>query len=260
MNNLRDDEADRMIRANGEAEAVRLRQMEGEVADYRDSIDSLKKTVESLGDVKEFSHKENVRVYRNVQASLREELDKHSAQISEEMSLQNEALTRLVNAQRDETQQAFAKQREDLEEILKGSGSDAMGELKEKITQQTNSMDNFQYRLSNQKEDLDSIKEMISSRDYAELISSIKEEIGTTADRYSGELKNGLESLGNGNTEVSDRNTERVINEVSTNIGSLIPADLGKIKSSPIQVVTFLFTLLNTAAIVVLILMQFLHH
>ncbi len=281
MNNLRDEEADRMIMANGEAEAARLREAESEVADYRESIDGLRKSLESLTDVKEFAHKENVRVYRNVQASLQEELDKRNAEMSKEIALQNEALTKLVSDQRDEMKAALSKQKEDIEAVFGQDNLDNVlekrdAELREKLEQSNRELreefarqnDELKSELAGQRDAFtkaltkqsDDIQNILANQDNGDLISSVKAELGAAAERQAADLKSGIETINNGLAEAQDNQALKITGDVSSSVADLIPSDLGAIKNSPIQVVTFLFTVLNTAAIVVLILMQLLSH
>ena len=271
MNNLRDDMADRMIRANGEAEAARLREMEGEIADYRQSLDGIKKSVESLGDVKEFAHKEHVRVYRNVQASLQEELEKRNSELTSEMSLQNEAITKLVSDQRDEMTSTMSRlvagQKEDIEvamtQLVESQKEDLEQTMTRLVSDQREGMRSDMEALLNKNGELNEALEKRDSELRAEMerqISSLKEEMETASARQSEELKTELEALKAGNAEELQKQTAQITNDLGTSFTQLIPSDLGKIKSSPIQVVTFLFTVLNTAAIIVLILMRYLIH
>jgi len=106
-----------MIAANGQAEATQVEQLQAEVkaliVTLNDKISQLSTAeapsaaatedyaaqITGVGDkLESHIHKENVKVYRNVQASVTDELGKQTEALSDEMTRQNQAvLEKLTN-------------------------------------------------------------------------------------------------------------------------------------------------------------------
>jgi len=95
-----------MITANGEAEATQVEQLQTEVRTLLDTLDTKmgelsaasEQTLDT-GKLETHIHKENVRVYRNVQAPVTDELSKQTESLKEELGSQTESLKEEFNSQ-----------------------------------------------------------------------------------------------------------------------------------------------------------------
>lgn len=107
-----------IINANGQAEATQVENLQAEV---RTLLDTLEEKMGELGNItpqapdtgklENHIHKENVRVYRNVQASVTDELAKQTESLKEEFENQTElfsAMMETLNEQQKSQGEAIA--------------------------------------------------------------------------------------------------------------------------------------------------------
>lgn len=94
-----------MINANSQAEAEEMDNLKDQIGKYEGVLEKLNETVSAMdrsdGDLQEHIHKENVRVYRNVQAAFIEELAKQNSAIDQKLDNIAEELEGRIDAQFD---------------------------------------------------------------------------------------------------------------------------------------------------------------
>lgn len=132
--------AQEQINANGEAEATQVEKLQSEVRNLLDTLDEKMGEMGNAGEqsldtgkLESHIHKENVRVYRNVQAAVTDELEKRTGELKDELETRSSEL-------KDE----FEKQTELISAMLEtlNEQQKSQGEALSNMAMKVNDMEN----------------------------------------------------------------------------------------------------------------------